>query len=87
MGLCWSAGDMLFFISTPSRKKSSTKLSSVVVLPVPGGPSIIVFILYDPLTICLDPLLKSKVCFLCVYKELQIYHDVFYVSKYLVQNL
>jgi hypothetical protein len=34
----------IFFISVPDRKKSSTKSSSVVVLPVPGGPSIIVFI-------------------------------------------
>ena len=30
-------------MSVPARKNSSTKSNSVVVLPVPGGPSIIVF--------------------------------------------
>jgi len=34
----------IFFMSVPARKNSSTKSNSVVVLPVPGGPSIIVFI-------------------------------------------
>ena len=30
-------------MSVPARKNYSTKLNSVVVLPVPGGPKIIVF--------------------------------------------
>ena len=44
IGILAAVGTVAYTGYTGGAKKSSTKSNSVVVLPVPGGPSIIVFI-------------------------------------------